>query len=97
MRRKARIDANQVEVVKAFRALGCKVQSLAALGSGVPDLLLNINGVNVLAEVKDGSKPPSARRLTEDQIRWRAGWSGMIWTIESLEHVAECVKFYSYG
>jgi hypothetical protein len=27
-------------------------------------------------EVKDGSKPPSARELTEDQLTWHGAWRG---------------------
>jgi hypothetical protein len=27
-------------------------------------------------EIKDGFKPPSARLLTEDQLRWHREWNG---------------------
>lgn len=30
----------------------------------------------MLMEVKDGAKPPSARRLTPDQLDWHAAWQG---------------------
>ncbi len=59
----------------ALRAAGCLVLSLAGLGKGVPDLLVGTpQGDLVLIEVKDGAKPPSARRLTEDQERWHQTW-----------------------
>lgn len=76
MRRASKIDANQPDVVDALRRLGATVQSLSAVGSGVPDLLVGWNGRTYLLEVKDGSLPPSARRLTDDQEKWHAAWCG---------------------
>jgi Holliday junction resolvase len=76
MRRAAKIDANQTQVVEALRAAGATVQSLAAVGQGVPDLLVGFQGKTVLLEVKDGRKPPSERRLTEDQLKWHGAWRG---------------------
>lgn len=76
MRRKARVDANQGEVVAGFRCAGATVQSLAPVGDGCPDLLIGFRGRNYLVEVKDGSKPPSARGLTRDQMEWVEGWRG---------------------
>lgn len=76
MRRAPRLDANQPEIVRALRAAGCSVQSLAALGDGVPDLLVGWLGRNYLLEVKDGSLPPSRRRLTDDEERWHVQWIG---------------------
>lgn len=76
MRRAAKIDATQPEIVKALRQAGATVQSLAACGDGVPDLLVGYRGVTALIEVKDGSLAPSARRLTEDQLAWHGKWNG---------------------
>ena len=76
MRRAAKIDANHHEIVDALRRVGATVQSLAAVGCGVPDLLVGYCGRTYLLEVKDGSKPPSARKLTQDQIDWHAEWRG---------------------
>lgn len=76
MRRAAKTDANQAEIVKALRAAGATVQSLAAVGQGVPDLLVGIRGQTLLIEVKDGKRPPSERRLTPDQLEWHGAWRG---------------------
>lgn len=76
MRRAARIDDNQPQIVTALRAAGADVQSLAAVGKGVPDLLVAYGNANYLLEVKDGSKKPSARKLTPDEARWHALWRG---------------------
>ena len=74
--RAAKIDANQPAIVAALRKAGATVQSLASVGNGVPDLLVGIAGKTMLMEIKDGAKPPSARRLTPDQLEWHAAWRG---------------------
>ena len=74
--RAAKIDANHEQVVSALRAAGASVQSLAGVGKGVPDLLVGFQGKTLLMEVKDGRKTPSARRLTEDQLKWHGAWNG---------------------
>ena len=76
MRRAAKVDANQAEIVKALRKVGAFVQSLAAIGEGCPDLLVGYKRDMYLMEVKDGSKPPSARELTFDQVIWHTEWCG---------------------
>lgn len=76
MRRAAKVDANQAEIVKALRQMGCTVQPLHTVGDGCPDLLVGAFGVTLLVEVKDGSKPPSERRLTPDQQVWHREWTG---------------------
>ena len=92
MRRAARIDSNHSAVVSALRKCGCAVQSLAAVGAGVPDLLCcTQRGHTFLAEVKDGSLPPSARALTPDQREWHARWPGRVYVIERAEDVPSVV------
>ena len=91
MRRAARVDANQDAVVSALRAAGASVQSLAAVGKGVPDLLVAIRGVNLLMEVKDGAKPPSARLLTEDQLKWHGAWNGPVSIVDGPESALRAI------
>jgi hypothetical protein len=79
--RAAKIDANQPAIVAALRKAGATVQSLASVGNGVPDLLVGMAGKTMLMEVKDGAKPPSARRLTPDQLEWHAVWQGGALTV----------------
>ncbi len=91
-----RIDANQPFIVDALRAAGAFVEpNLAKLGKGAPDLLWVWQGRLGLAELKDGSKPPSARKLTPDEVRWHerialAGYRVPIWN--SLEDAFETLK-----
>jgi len=82
---RARVDANQAKLVALFRKLGFSVQHLHAVGRGVPDLMLGAHGVNLLVEVKDGCKPPSARLLNPAQVAWHAEWKGQVAVIESEE------------
>ena len=74
--RAAKIDANHEAVVLALRAVGATVQSLAGVGKGVPDLLVGFQNQTILMEIKDGNKSPSARLLTEDQLKWHGSWNG---------------------
>lgn len=76
MRRAAKVDANHAAIVDRLRAMGCLVQSLAAIGGGVPDLLVCLpDGRLRLVEVKDGAKSASRRALTPAQASWHAQWS----------------------
>lgn len=85
-------DANHGEIVAALRAVGCTIVDLAAVGGGVPDLLVGYRGVNLLVEVKDGSRVPSERRLRPSQLEFRDEWRGqwaMVGTVgQALELVA---------
>ncbi len=91
MRRAARTDENHSDVVDAFRRLGCSVLSLAGLGQGVPDLLISNRHGSYLVEVKDGEKPPSKRKLTDDQVEFHSHWRGQIYIVERLEDVAAVI------
>lgn len=83
-RSSGRTDTNQTAVIKALRKAGCSVQSLSDIGRGCPDLLVGTGYETVLFEVKDGSKPPSARSLTPDQVRWHSSWRGPVYVVESV-------------
>lgn len=85
MRRAAKVDANQREVVAALRGAGASVQLLHAVGEGCPDLLVGYKGLNMLLEVKDGSKPPSAQKLTPQQEAWHQDWRGHAVVVNSPE------------
>ena len=85
-RLRPRTDGNQTEVVAALRKSGASVCSLAGQADGVPDLLVGWRGKTILIEVKDSSKPPSARKLTPAQVRWHAEWTGQpVHVVNSVE------------
>lgn len=91
MRRAAKIDANQPAVIAALRQIGCTVQPLHAVGKGCPDLLVGFIGGNVLLEIKDGNKPPSARLLTPDQVDWHQMWKGPVAVVKTPEEAIAVV------
>lgn len=93
MRRAAKVDENQSEIVDVARSMGCTVQLLHAVGGGCPDLLVGISGINDLWEVKDGRKPPSARKLTIDQIKWHDEWRGHVQVIDSTEKAIARINY----
>lgn len=85
MRYAKRVDDNHAKVISEFRALvpEASVFDLSGAGRGVADLLVGLAGFNYLFEVKDGSKPPSARKLTKAQQEFHSGWKGQILTIHN--------------
>lgn len=91
MRQASRTDANQAAIVAAFRALGCTVQPLHAVGHGCPDILVGVSGLNLAVEIKDGSKPPSARRRTPQQVDWHEGWTGSVDVVTSEAEAVQLV------
>lgn len=91
MRYAAKVDRNQPEIVAALRKVGATVQSLAAVGDGVPDLLVGFRNANHLLEVKDGEKVPSARLLTSEQLGWHAKWIGPVTIVYSVEDALRAI------
>jgi hypothetical protein len=90
--RAARRDDNEAEIVKALRAVGATVR-IVTQGDGIPDLLVGYNGYSLLFEVKDGSKPPSARKLTPAEQKFFDEWTGgMLAKVESVEEALDILK-----
>ena len=87
MRRKAKVDSNQADVVAAFRKCGFSVLHLHMVGKGCPDLAIARNGVNTFVEVKYGEAAPSKRRLTPDEHRFFNTWPGPVVIVESVDDV----------
>lgn len=89
MRKYGRLDDNHNEIVDFLRSIpGVTVQSLASVGGGCPDMLIGYLGINWLAEVKDGRKPPSRRQLTPAEHTWHEDWTGQVEIVESVEDAA---------
>jgi hypothetical protein len=92
--RAAKVDANQKEIVEALRSIGATVQHLHGVAQGCPDLLVGRGKVNYLLEIKDGSKPPSARKLTPDQVVWHSIWQGTAVVVSSIDEAIAAVGGY---
>jgi hypothetical protein len=91
MRRRARIDANQPLIVKALREAGASVLSLSPMGSGCPDLLVGFGGRNFLMEIKDPTKKPSQRELTDDEKEFMRAWLGQVTVVETADEALEFI------
>ena len=96
IRRAARIDANQPEIVRVLREAGATVQPLHTVGKGCPDLVVGYNGQNYLLEIKDptavnkaGKFRPSHR--DRDHADWHVNWRGqvqIVWSaVEALQAI----------
>lgn len=81
-----RVDANQTAIVEALRGVGASVLSLAALGNGVPDLLVAFRGQCYLLECKskDG-------KLTPDQWAWIFMWKGDVAVVRSADEALKAI------
>ena len=100
MRKIARIDSNQSEIVEALRGVGCSVISLAQHGNGLPDLLVGIPygrintevgkvgyyGVNLLMEVKTlrGKHTPEQKLFFET-------WPAPNVTVKSIDEALQAI------
>lgn len=89
-----KIDANQPAIVAALRKAGCTVEHLHAVGRGCPDLLCAVNDEVFLIEVKDGAKPPSAQKLTADQIIWHQEWKAVVHIVNSVDGALAVAQMY---
>ena len=65
-RLRTRRDANEPEVVQALRSVGARVRQM----DKPLDLLVGFRGAWYWIEVKDGKKPPSERKLTDEEAEF---------------------------
>ena len=85
MRRAAKVDVTQAEIVAALKGAGATVQHLHSVGQGCPDLLAGYHGKNWLIECKPNIGSPSKRKLRDNQKEWHDGWKGQVATVETPE------------
>ncbi len=88
MRRAARVDQSQSEIVQALRGCGCSVLILSGIGEkGAPDLLAARNERNTfLAEIKTpGLERGYKKQHRVEQEQWRAMWKGRVVVLTSVD------------
>lgn len=90
--RARRIDANQNEIVKQLRQLGYSVYITSMVGDGFPDLVIGKRNKNFLVELKDGSKPLSARKLTKAEVDFIDKWQGEVIVAHDLDGILNQIK-----
>lgn len=92
MRKRARKDDNHNLIAQTFVQCGLSVADTSALGDGFADMVVGLARINVLVEVKDGAKPPSARKLTKDEQDFHANWRGWIVVVKSVDDALALVQ-----
>lgn len=75
MRRQARTDSNQADLIEYMRMLGATWQPTHTV-PGALDGILGIYGIDQRVEIKDGDKFPSKRKLTELESKTFNEWKG---------------------
>lgn len=92
--RAKRKDSNHVEIGDGLRAHRWSVLDLAQYGVSV-DYAVSKPGFACLVEVKDGNKPPSARKLTDEEQKLRDRWEGpYVVAISLLDALAQLEALY---
>ena len=76
MRRACKVDSNQPEIVDALRRVGAVVLILSQLKNCF-DVLVCYDGKIHMVEIKDGSLPQSARKLTDGEQEFKAKVEGV--------------------
>jgi len=87
-RRAARVDDNQSEIVAAFRKLGWYVLIISQL-KNCCDIIVSRNGRTIAVEIKDGSKPKSAQKLSEGELKFKTEWQGEYQLITCIDDLTE--------
>jgi hypothetical protein len=83
MRKKARVDANQKEIVQQLRKLNISVLHTHQLGK--------------MVELKDGNKTKSQQRLTPDEVEFQSKWQGNYAVCNSLEQILSVIDYVDEG
>ncbi len=92
--RNAKADRNQPEIVKALRRAGAVVKHVHTL-KNLFDILVYFQGRTYSVEIKDGSKPPSSRKLTEGELKCKQELESVgvkYWVVNSIEEALEMIK-----
>ena len=75
MRTAARVDVNQPYIVNGLRKFGATVLITSQLKNCF-DILVGYNGQDFKMEIKDGKQPPSKRKLTAGELKFKTEWKG---------------------
>ena len=86
MRRNARADPNQKEIVKALRDIGASVIHLHMVGRGCPDILVGFRGRNTLMEIKT-----EKGKLNKRQEIFFARWYGKCFVVRTVDEALELI------
>jgi hypothetical protein len=83
---------NSLSCIPAQYAQGTTTSLLAF---GLNRTVLSGIRLNYLLELKDSSKPPSKRRLTDDEQAWHEQWKGQVNVVCSPKEALEIVGIFN--
>ncbi len=92
VRRAAKTDRNQGEIIAALRAVGASVRPLHMVGQGFPDLAVGFRGGNYFLEVKAG-----AGTLTPDELEFQFTWRGAVAIVRSVDEALSAIGAVATG
>ena len=84
-----RRDTNQEAIVYVFEKMGAAVFQLDQVGNGLPDLLVGVNGFNLLVEVKSAKG-----KLTAAQHIFFDEWHGQKIIIRTIDEAITLIQKY---
>lgn len=90
---KGKKDANHNEVQNMFTVHGFRTLDVSSLKCGF-DFIAWKQGQVFIVEVKDGTKPPSATRLTDKEIETEKKYSGEYFVIFSVEQARQLCEYH---
>jgi hypothetical protein len=67
-----RVDANHSEIVRTLKELGCSVFDSSRMAGGFPDLVIGVNKITCLVEIKSSDKA----KYTPAQEAFMLNWKG---------------------
>lgn len=85
MRRAAKRDANELEIMDALRAVGATILQINETNAA--DLLVGFRDLNFVIEVKDGKYA----KLSEGQQEWHDSWQGQRAVVRSIEEALQVI------
>jgi len=86
-----RIDANQNEIVRELRKVGATVLITSNLKNAF-DILVGFRGELYIVEIKDGSKPPSQRKLTPGETKCKQDFQNVGVKYHIINSVQEAIE-----
>ena len=93
MRLAARKDDNHNEISNAFEHLGWSVLDIYKIPN-CADIIVGKWKRSIVIEIKDGSKPPSKRKLTPGEISFRDRWRGDYRIVTCIQDVIDIDREY---
>lgn len=90
MRRDAKVDQNQAEIVDVLRKVGASVYPLHFAGKGCPNRIVGFRGRNSLMEVKS-----ERSRLNAVKRSFHRAWRGHICVVRTAREAVDAIPMTS--